>query len=606
MNKAGDVRIHEVSFCGDVKSWADSLFAQHADWPFSHALIEEFGNETNKRHDLRFFQHGSATPILCGEVKLPGTPEGRSPYDPVLVQDAFLKADNAQCPYFFTWNVNTFVLFDRSKWNVPMIQRRIKDWNLGLQLSTPADCKRPGVQEYIREKFLPEFFQEFAAIVRGKIAEWGMAPDEVFIRSLESHLEWPVIGTRNFLEMQCHKDKSFAVKFQTWMTEEMQWTFDPTNPDNWRSTLDRAARTLCYVFCNRAIFYEAIRAKYPDNLQVLSMPKSNRGHEGIYNYFRTRFEQAILETGDYEPIFYPHVNDWAGALAFASDQACQGWTGVFTNLSEYNFREIPYDIVGGIFQKLIAPEERQKFGQYFTNEDIVDVINAFCIRRPEDIVLDPACGSGSFLVRAYHRKAWLSEQKLKGKSKTAQPKSHNELLRGIFGCDIALFAAHLATLNMAARNIQDNDNYPFIRRGNFFEVAEQKECFCFVPGEIIQGSKRRTAVKVPVPLPELDAVVGNPPYVRQELINKAAQIKRGKTEDNVSHESRLKNTKEHMHALCSKAWPGLKLTGRSDLHCYFWPVAAEMIKEGGFFWLFDLIKLAGCGIWICSARLDSP
>src|ERR1035441_10924089 len=26
-----------------------------------------------------------------------------------------------------------------------------------------------------------------------------------------------------------------------------------------------------------------------------------------------------------------------------------------------------------------------------------------------------------------------------------------------------------------------------------------------------------------------------------------------------------------------------KLSGRSDLHCYFWPVAASLLKEGGYF-----------------------
>ncbi len=115
------IREHEVAFCGDVKSWLDALFAAHSDWPFSHAKIEQYGTGSNKRSDLRVFRKGSSTPVLAGEVKLPGTPEGRSPYDPALMQDAFNKADNIQAPYFLTRNVNTFVLFDRSKWNAPMI-----------------------------------------------------------------------------------------------------------------------------------------------------------------------------------------------------------------------------------------------------------------------------------------------------------------------------------------------------------------------------------------------------------------------------------------------------------------------------------------------------
>ncbi len=293
MNKNKEVREHEVAFCGDVKSWADALFATHQEWPFSHAKIEQYGIGTNKRSDLRIFRKGSSTPILAGEVKLPGTPEGRSPYDPFLMQDAFNKADNIQAPYFFTWNVNTFALFDRSKWNVPMIERRVRDWNLGLNLTSPAGCTSPEIQARIREKCLPEIFEEFAAIVEGKVVEWGMPPDDIFIRSLESHLDWPVVGTRDYLLSSSAQDGTFTAKLQSWMAEEMNWTFDPEDPDNWRETLERAARTLCYVFCNRAIFYEAIRSKYPDSLRELRMPRRGRqGERGIYEYFRNQFQKA--------------------------------------------------------------------------------------------------------------------------------------------------------------------------------------------------------------------------------------------------------------------------------------------------------------------------
>jgi hypothetical protein len=309
------------------------------------------------------------------------------------------------------------------------------------------------------------------------------------------------------------------------------------------------------------------------------MPSDKVAFERKYRYFRERFADATEATGDYEPIFYPHVEDSVGALIFASSHACQGWKGLLANLNQYNFREIPHDIIGGIFQKLIAPEERQKFGQYFTHEDIVDVINAFCIRRAGDTVLDPACGSGSFLVRAYHRKAWLGEHRGGGRRHQDTHKTHQELLQEIFGSDIALFPAHLATLNLASRHIEDEVNYPLIRRGNFFEVIENPEEFCRIPMQNAKGEKEPW----PVPMPLLDAIVGNPPYVRQELIPKLASIKRGRGENDPSYESRRKNSKEHLQRMVANSWPGLSLTGRSDLHCYFWPVATKRLKEGGYF-----------------------
>ena len=41
MPKTSGVRIHEVAFCGDVKSWSDALFHEHQDWPFAKAAIED-------------------------------------------------------------------------------------------------------------------------------------------------------------------------------------------------------------------------------------------------------------------------------------------------------------------------------------------------------------------------------------------------------------------------------------------------------------------------------------------------------------------------------------------------------------------------------------
>ncbi|MBM4050453.1 MAG: SAM-dependent methyltransferase, partial [Planctomycetes bacterium] len=330
--------------------------------------------------------------------------------------------------------------------------------------------------------------------------------------------------------------------------------------------LDRAAQTLCYVLSNRIIFYEAIRVRQP-GLPKLAIPPRIADGEAAYKHFQRRFQQAVEATGDYEPLFHPQEQkDWAGPLIFRSPGALDAWRAVLRSVEGYNLRTVPHDVVGKIFQRLISPEERHKFGQHFTHEDVVDVINAFCIRRPDAVVLDPSCGSGSFLVRAYHRKAWLSEQPSAAPGEGRYHKSHQELLQEIFGCDIALFPAHLATLNLAARQIEKEENYPLIARRNFFDV-DRGQPFCQVPGARV--GKHREMRDVPVP--EFHAIVGNPPYVRQELIPRRDQ------------RAPVSQTKEYLQQLVSDAWPGLELSGRSDLHCYFWPAACRFLRDNGHF-----------------------
>ncbi|MBM4081676.1 MAG: SAM-dependent methyltransferase, partial [Planctomycetes bacterium] len=499
-------------------------------------------------------------------VKLPGTLEGHSPYNDDLVKDAATKADNLGCRYFFTWNVNRFVLFDRQKYDVPPLDRRIKDWSLGLQLSKPADVGRPDVLAYVRDKFLPGFLSEFAEIFLERKPDWGMPPDDIFIKSLESHLEWPMLLTRDWLAVESERDRTFSLRLLGWMTDEQQWTVLRGDPTEWRHALDRAAQTLCYVLSNRIIFYEAIRVRQP-GLPKLAIPPRIADGDAAYKHFQRRFQQAVEATGDYEPLFHPQEQkDWAGPLIFRSPGALDAWRAVLRSVEGYNLRTVPHDVVGKIFQRLISPEERHKFGQHFTHEDVVDVINAFCIRRPDAVVLDPSCGSGSFLVRAYHRKAWLSEQPSAAPGEGRYHKSHQELLQEIFGCDIALFPAHLATLNLAARQIEKEENYPLIARRNFFDV-DRGQPFCQVPGARV--GKHREMRDVPVP--EFHAIVGNPPYVRQELIPRRDQ------------RAPVSQTKEYLQQLVSDAWPGLELSGRSDLHCYFWPAACRFLRDSGYF-----------------------
>lgn len=569
---ARSARQNEVAFCGDVKSWADAICLTRSELPFSGAQIEQYGHGSHKRQDLRFYNR-SGQIALCGEVKLPGTPEGRSPYDAALMADAFQKAENIQCRYFFTWNVNALVLFDRKLWDRPLLERRVREWPLGLNLTRPEDVTRPEVRTRIQDDLLPQFLTDFAAIYEERIEDWGMPPDDIFIRSLESHLRDPVYITTDYLVARAQSDSAFDTRLQEWMASEMQWTFRRSDHHDWRAALDRAARTLAYVFANRVIFFEAIRARFPEMLDPLVLPKHHRGAEDIYRRFQQRFQEAVDVTRDYEPIFYPTVQEWASPHIFAGPGAADAWGSLLTNIQEFNFRAIPYDIIGKIFQRLISPEERHKFGQHYTSEDIVDVINAFCIRKADTTVLDPACGSGSFLVRAYHRKALLEPSK-----------THQQILREIYGCDIALFAAHLATLNLASRHIEDEENYPFIARRNFFEIEPKKQ-FCKIPGTRIGSGEPPSELEIDLPT-DLGAVVGNPPYVRQELIVKDSELKqllKKRVLTKEQYEANHKQSKEWLQHLVTQACPNLELSKRADLHCYFWPTATRFLKEGGYF-----------------------
>jgi methylase of polypeptide subunit release factors len=526
-----------------MASAINQLVAQNPSaFPFAEARVEGYGTgaSSRKRKDLRLFnQHGKVQ--LCGEVKLPGTPEGQSAISQKVMSDAAAKADDAGVQYFFTWNVNEFALWDRSRWDRPWFERRVQLWRLPRTMARPEDVAREDNLSFIKSHFLPDLVRDLAEIISGRRRDWSMPADDIFIRSLESHLDWPVQLTSAYILEQSGRSKPFDLRVQRWMTDQ-DWTFVRTPHEEWAKSVDNMAKTLAYVWANRMIFYKALRARFRD-LPRMELRASVKRADDALAAFNALFKRAVERSGDYEPLLMPDVRDWATELVFCASNALDAWRGLLKGMEYVDFHEVPSDLVGRIFQKLIGADERHRYGQHFTGDDVVDLINGFCIRAASGTVLDPACGSGSFLVRAYYRKRHLDRQR-----------PHVDLIAELFGCDISLYPAHLATLNLAAREINDEANYPRIKRRNFFDFKSDRP-FCEIPDA--------TGEPQPVMLPSLDAVVGNPPYVRQEKVEKKDKARFG--------------------ALASAAWPGLKLTGRSDLHCYFWPAAARLRKSDGFF-----------------------
>lgn len=548
MNASATETINEVDFCGKMATAMTAIFATFRDaCPFIEARLEGLGSSKSKRHrkDIRVYGPHNKV-VLTGEVKLPG---GVGAFDSGEVKNAQDKAEDANVQYFFTWDVNTFVIWDRSRWDKPLAEKRVNVWRLGLDLTSPQEVARPETLDHIAKRFLPNLVRDLAEIVSGRRRDWALPPDEVFLRSLESHLDWPVSLLRQYMHAETASSKKFDLNLQAWLQSQDR-VFARNDPALWREAVDNAARTLAYIWTNRFIFYKALRARWPE-LPKLELGPGIKTGEKARERLATLFRKAADVSGDYESLLFPEEHDWANDLAFAPDGSVDAWRGFLKNIEDVDFSKVPSDIVGLIFQKLISPDERHRFGQHFTGPDAVDLINAFCIRKANASVLDPSCGSGSFLVRAYYRKKAMDKRR-----------DHTAMLGDLFGCDVALYPAHLATLNLAAREINDEANYPRIARDSFFDIDPRKK-FCEIPIHAKLACENGGFKKVPVKIESLDAVVGNPPYVRQEKIDK--------------------KEKPRIAALMDAAFKGTEFSGRADYHCYFWPHAARLLKEGAYF-----------------------
>src|SRR5437867_3525592 len=169
--------------------------------------------------------------------------------------------------------------------------------------------------------------------------------------------------------------------------------------------------------------------------------------ELIWKYFET-FQEV---TGNFEFLIGESF-DIIFKITFVSEAVIGLVKEILDAGGHYNFSNIPFDIIGRIFEELIREDERYKLGQYFTPPHVIDLINAFAIHKSSDKIFDPSCGSGTFLVRAYERKKLLCQEEDKGVR-------HEILLNEIYGNDLSGYPAYLSMLNLAIRNTR-KPSYP--------------------------------------------------------------------------------------------------------------------------------------------------
>ena len=296
--------------------------------------------------------------------------------------------------------------------------------------------------------------------------------------------------------------------------------------------------------------------------------------------------------------------------------------------SPYEFSVLPADLLGQVYERFLGkvirltaghraviedkPEVKKAGGVFYTPTYIVDYIVRQTVGRfleeqkPKTLqgglklkVLDPACGSGSFLLGAYQylldwHLQWYTENKREKWAKGRSPALHQTqggdwrlttterkriLLDHMFGVDIDPQAVEVTKLSLLLKVLEGENDQTLVRQLTMFRERALPDLACNIKcGNSLIGSEfynqqpmasfsddERYQLNVfdwRVEFPEImhdggfDAVIGNPPYVRQELLSKIKDYLAGHYE--VYH-------------------------GVADLYVYFIERGVELLREGGRF-----------------------
>ena len=109
-------------------------------------------------------------------------------------------------------------------------------------------------------------------------------------------------------------------------------------------------------------------------------------------------------------------------------------------VARFNWTEAPPDTAATLYETVIPPEERRQLGEYYTPAWLARVMVRELVDDPlRQRVLDPACGSGTFVAEAVSHFI-----KAAGETNREPREVLNRLREAVTGIDVHPVAAHLA------------------------------------------------------------------------------------------------------------------------------------------------------------------
>ncbi|ASJ47659.1 N-6 DNA methylase [Bacillus cereus] len=162
--------------------------------------------------------------------------------------------------------------------------------------------------------------------------------------------------------------------------------------------------------CHNSIYKTGINSEdvAMDMVRILLAKYTDETNAGEECEFRCtpdelRTPEGIKQVADRVKHLFSQVKEENPEVFAASEEITCGdieIATVVTQLQQYSFLEAPYDVIGTAYETYVSSHLKGERGQFFTNRLVVDLMVGMIDPGESDTVLDPACGSGGFLLQS--------------------------------------------------------------------------------------------------------------------------------------------------------------------------------------------------------------
>jgi hypothetical protein len=268
------------------------------------------------------------------------------------------------------------------------------------------------------------------------------------------------------------------------------------------------------VLCNIGDKYKLLKDMLNDLLPAQAINALFR----LFGYLKVHFNGSLLDSDlkeEEKGVTDKHI-DVIRSFLNGDDLKNGQYTLSFW---AYDFSAIPIETISSIYQGFISEQGKlqETSGAYYTPPHLAELTVDILLegyKKPlyESKVLDPACGSGVFLVSMFNRMAnqWMSNNGNRH-LKTRAKELLNILENHLFGVDLNITACHITCFSLYLAVLEQLEP---------FDVEELKKQGLKFPALLSTQTMQKSIVwdnffnpDLKLASKEFDFVIGNPPWV---------------------------------------------------------------------------------------------
>ena len=489
-----DIKRNERDWAGQLISWIKSAIDRKT------TTFQDATNDTSvkmksgrtKFPDILLFVDKTSGVIFNGwELKFPDTAVD----DTVMLENALEKAHKLHSDSFVTWNGAEAIIWhiDDEEYTLNSLSKlkvypKVSTINSREDLADPVKFAQ---HEPLLKKRTEEILHDLDSLYHNGTLKPALDISKNIIFAVREASTIIIPQFQEAIILEKGSNRSFREEFNKWKIYEsstLKILESSSRKKEYVIPEQVLAKFTFYNLIGKIIFYLTLCENLSGELEPITLDDSKSAKDLLNGYF----DEA--KKIDYQAIFRPYFTDSIEYYDLA-DKAIYALLEVLT---AFDFKVLPTEVIGHILENLVPDDEKQKFGQYFTNEVLAKLVAFPVVKTNKDVLFDPTCGTGTFLSSFYEILRALGT------------KEHEELLRQIWGNDVSHFPAILSVINLYKQDVVATDNFPRVMRNDFFNLE--------VGEKVVFPDSHDHNKHIDVPIPTFDGIASNFPFIQQEDI----------------------------------------------------------------------------------------